>query len=85
MKSLNKWTRQSHRWIAIPTFLLIPLMVFIRLTKGAYLQVPPQFEMVQSLLMLFLAISGAYLFFMPYVAKRRRTQRLKTQASANQT
>lgn len=82
MRLLNKWTRQSHRWVAIPTFLLIPLMVFIRLTKGAYVQVPAQFEMVQSLLMLFLAITGAYLFFMPYIAKRRRTQRMKSQADA---
>ncbi len=83
MKSLNKWTRQSHRWIAIPTFLLIPLMVFIRLTGGRYLQVPAQFEMVQSLLMLFLAITGAYLFLMPYVAKRRRTRRQVTQSIAS--
>ena len=83
MKSLNKWARQSHRWIAVPTFLLIPLMVFIRLTEGAYLQVPPQLEMVQSLLMLFLAISGAYLFFMPYVAKRRRSRRAKAQVNVS--
>jgi hypothetical protein len=85
MKSLNKWTRQSHRWIAVPTFLLIPIMVFIRLTQGTYLQVPAQFEMVQSLLMLLLAVSGAYLFFMPYMAKRRRNQRTKSQLNTSQT
>ena len=81
MKSLNKWTRQTHRWVAIPTFLLIPLMVFIRFTKGAYIQLPSQFEMVQSLLMLYLAITGAYLFLAPYLAKRRRNKRMKAQAS----
>jgi len=81
MKSLNKWTRKLHRWVAVPTFLTIPLMLFARFTHGAYLQLPPSFEMVQSLMILFLAITGAYLYFVPYLAKRRRNQRVKPQAS----
>lgn len=84
-KSLNKWTRQLHRWVAIPTFLTIPLMVFVRFTHGAYLQLPPSFEMVQSLMILFLAITGAYLYFIPYLAKRRRNQRVQAQSSAKIT
>jgi len=79
-KPFNKWNRQLHRWVAIPTFLTIPLMAFIRLTHGAYLQLPPSFEMVQSLMILFLAITGAYLYFIPYLAKRRRNQRVQAQS-----
>ena len=80
-KSFNKWFRLLHRWVAIPTFLTIPLMAFIRFTHGAYLQLPQSFEMVQSLMILFLAITGAYLYFIPYLAKRRRNQRVKVRAS----
>jgi hypothetical protein len=30
-KFLNKWFRQIHRWIAIPTALLIPIALIIKL------------------------------------------------------
>jgi hypothetical protein len=77
VKALNKWTRQIHRWIAVPTFLSIPLMFFVRMTQGAYLKLPPSFEMVQSLLILILAITGLYLYLLPYLAKRNRQKRKK--------
>ncbi|HEY52090.1 MAG TPA: hypothetical protein G4N94_01385 [Caldilineae bacterium] len=77
MKAFNKWTRQIHRWISVPTFLSIPLMFFVRMTQGAYLKLPPEFEMVQSLLILFLAITGLYLYLLPYLAKRKRQKRTK--------
>ncbi len=79
-KFLNKWTRKLHRWVSVPTFLSIPLMVFVRMTKGAYITVPPQFEMAQQLLILFLAITGAYLYFLPAIVKRQREKQKKASA-----
>ncbi len=74
-KFLNKWFRKIHRWVAVPTALLIPLAVFIKLTKGAIVTLPPQFELFQSLLMLALAITGSYLYLLPYIMKQKRKQR----------
>ena len=77
-KALNRWTRKIHRWISVPTFLSIPLMLFSRITKEAYFTVPPQFDAVQQLLILFLAITGTYLYLLPYIVKRNRRKKLKT-------
>ncbi len=76
MKSWNKWLRKSHRWLAVPMFILIPISVVLRVSgNGAVMAGISQWEMIQSLLMLFLAVSGAYLFFVPYWAKLKRNQR----------
>lgn len=85
MKFWNKWLRKTHRWLAVPTFILIPTAVILKLTgNGALMASFPQWEMMQSLLMLFLAISGAYLYFLPFLTKRKRQQKRKTGASAPQ-
>jgi len=72
-KFLNKWLRQIHRWLAVPTALLIPMAVVIRLSGNpewqAFLK---SFEMAQSLLMLVLAITGAYLYLLPYLTRWQR-------------
>ncbi len=76
-KFFNKWARILHRWLAVPTLIIIPVAVTAKLVMGVKL-LPPQFEQIQSLLILLLAISGAYLYFLPYLAKwqrRRRTRR----------
>ena len=73
----NKWFRKFHRWIAIPTFLSIPLMLFVRITKGAYFSPSPQFEAAQQLLIFLLAVTGAYLYFLPYIAKWQRKKKSK--------
>lgn len=86
MKSWNKWLRKSHRWLAVPMFILIPISVVLRVSgNGAIMAGIPQWEMIQSLLMLFLAISGAYLFFVPYWTKRKRNQRRKDGVTATRT
>jgi predicted Na+-dependent transporter len=76
MKFLNRWLRKIHRWLSVPTFLSIPLMIFARMTQEAYFDVPQQVEMVQQILILFLAITGAYLYFIPYIVKWQRKRRL---------
>ncbi|MCP4419564.1 MAG: hypothetical protein GY805_23375 [Chloroflexi bacterium] len=84
MKFLSKWLRKIHRWLAVPTFILIPTAVILKLTgNGQVMADIPQWEMAQSLLMLFLAISGAYLYYLPYLAKRKRQQKRKSGAIAS--
>ena len=77
-KFFNKWTRKIHRWFALPTLILIPLAVFAKFSGSGEHLIPPQFEQIQSLLMLLLAITGGYLYLIPYLAKRKRNNRKKT-------
>jgi len=72
-KSFNKWTRVIHRWFALPTLILIPLAVISKFAGTVHL--PPQLEQIQSLLMLLLAITGGYLYLIPYIAKQKRNKR----------
>jgi len=83
-QSLNKWTRQIHRWFAVPTLILIPLAVFSKFS-GSLLHLPPQIEQFQSLLMLLLAITGGYLYLIPYFAKKKRNKRKDAKVSVAQT
>jgi len=76
MKFWNKWLRKSHRWLAIPMLILIPISLILKLTgNGAVIASIPQWEALQSLLILFLALSGAYLYFLPYLNKWKRNRR----------
>ncbi|MDH5507005.1 MAG: hypothetical protein OEZ02_07265 [Anaerolineae bacterium] len=74
-KFFNKWTRVFHRWIALPTIILIPLAVISKFSGDGAGHLPPQVEQFQSILMLLLAISGAYLYLIPWVAKKQRIRR----------
>ncbi len=74
-KFFNKWTRIFHRWIALPTLIIIPLAVIAKFTGDGAEHLPPQIEQFQSILMLLLAISGSYLYLIPYIAKRKRNKR----------
>ena len=38
-KFFNKWTRKFHRWIALPTLILIPLAVIAKFTGDGAEQV----------------------------------------------
>ncbi len=70
MKFWNKWLRKIHRWLAIPMFILVPISVVLKVSgNGAVMAAIPQWEVVQSLAMLFLVISGGYLFLLPYFDK----------------
>ena len=81
-KFFNKWSRKFHRWIAIPTLILIPLAVISKFAGESAAHLPPQVEQFQSVLMLFLAISGAYLYLIPYIARRRRNKSKQAQQAA---
>jgi ABC-type polysaccharide/polyol phosphate export permease len=66
--TFSKWTRQFHRWMAI-TFSAIVFAIFVLMGAGIepaqwvyYLPLPPLF---------LLMFTGLYMFFLPYVARRR--------------
>ncbi|MBT3390472.1 MAG: hypothetical protein HN413_08680 [Chloroflexi bacterium] len=82
-KFFNKWTRVFHRWIALPTLILIPLAVIAKFSGDGAVHLPPQLEQAQSILMLLLAISGAYLYLIPYLAKWARNKRKQVQPADN--
>ena len=73
MKLFNKWFRKIHRWIAVPTGLLIPVAVTFKLIGGDGF--PKQLEAAQSLLMLSMAITGVYLYLLPYLTKWNRKKK----------
>jgi hypothetical protein len=63
----NRLIRQTHRWLAI-AFTLTVITDFLALAMGT----PPQWIFYLPLPPLFLLMfSGLYMFFLPYVAKRR--------------
>jgi hypothetical protein len=81
-KFFNRWLRKIHRWIAVPTAILIPIAVVIKFSGRPDWQVVlKQFDSIQSLLMLALAITGAYLYLLPYITKWQRKQRQRIKAS----
>lgn len=84
-KFFNKWTRIIHRWIAIPTIILIPLAVIAKFSGGSIEQLPLEFEKIQSVLMLLLAISGTYLYLIPYIVKNQRKRRRTAQLNKAET
>ena len=83
-KIFNKWTRKVHRWIAVPTIIIIPLAVISKFTSDSLVHLPPQIEQLQSILMLLLVISGTYLYLIPYIVKWQRNHRRKTKVVAKE-
>ncbi len=81
-KFFNKWTRRIHRWLAVPTAILIPIAVILKFAGDSSVHFPPQIEQFQSILMLLLAISGTYLYLIPYIVKWQRKRRKKAQEAA---
>jgi hypothetical protein len=75
-KFFSKWFRKFHRWIAIPTALAIPAALIIKLVGDPQLVAAwEKFDKIPSILMLIMAISGAYLFLLPYIVKGQRKKK----------
>jgi len=77
-KFFKKWTRKFHRWIAIPTIIIIPIAVISKFSGSGEEHLPIQTEQLQSILMLLLVISGSYLYLLPYFTKWNRNRRQKS-------
>jgi len=72
-KLLSKWFRKFHRWIAVPTALAIPAAVIIKLFGDPQIVATwERLDKIPSVLMLIMAISGAYLLLLPYIIKAQR-------------
>jgi hypothetical protein len=69
--SWSKWIRQVHRWLSIAfTMTVIANIVALSTGEGQ----PPDWITYSPLLPLaLLMLSGLYMFFQPYVARRRVT------------
>lgn len=67
---MNKWFRQIHRWVSIIfTLTVLANIVVMTLNPG---QTPPALVTYSPLPpLLFLMITGLYLFALPYLAKWR--------------
>ena len=83
-KTLSKWFRKFHRWIAVPTALFIPLAVIIKLVGDPQIVAAwERLDKMPSVLMLVMAISGAYLFLLPYIVKGQRKKRMESLPKSN--
>ncbi|MBV8368765.1 MAG: hypothetical protein JO036_07485 [Candidatus Eremiobacteraeota bacterium] len=66
--NLNAWIRQIHRWVSI-TFVAVVVAIFIAQGIGGK---PPMWVYLSPLLPLaLLAVTGLYMFVLPYAAKWR--------------
>jgi hypothetical protein len=66
----SNWIRQIHRWLSI-IFTLTVIANFAAMTRGT----PPAWVTYSPLPPLFLLLfTGLYLFVLPYVVRRRRSQ-----------
>ena len=66
-KFLNKWFRKFHRWLVLPFITLLLTVIFMRGTAfGAVAQ------RIQAIFMIIMAISGTYLWLLPYWTKWKR-------------
>ena len=75
-KFLNKWLRLIHRWIAIPTALLIPVRLVIEaMNNSSVLEFWEKWEKLPSILMLLMALTGSYLYLLPYIVKGQRKRK----------
>ncbi|MEA2011338.1 MAG: hypothetical protein U9N78_11595 [Actinomycetota bacterium] len=76
MKEWAQRTRKWHRWIAVPMFVIVPISAALRLSgNGKIMKDIPAWEAVQSILILFLALTGAYLYTFRLVNRRKRMNR----------
>lgn len=66
-KFLNKWLRKFHRWLVLPFIALLLTVIF---TRGTALG--DNAQRIQAMLMIIMAISGAYLWVLPYWTKWKR-------------
>lgn len=83
-KTLSKWFRKFHRWIAVPTALAIPTALIIKLVGSEELVATwERLDKIPSILMLVMAITGAYLFILPYIVKgQRKKKAVKVQSES---
>ncbi|HAE42833.1 MAG TPA: hypothetical protein DCG34_07930 [Clostridiales bacterium] len=63
-KFLKIYVRKVHRWLAIPTIVLIPLMIVTNKTPANL-----KIQKFLQIFMLALAVTGLYLLILPWWSK----------------
>lgn len=66
-KFFNKWFRKFHRWLALPFAILLLTIIFTRDTQIGVIA-----QRIQGPIMIVMAITGLYLFLLPYLTKWKR-------------
>lgn len=69
-KFLNKWLRKFHHWLVLPFIALLLTVIF---TRGTPLG--DNAQRIQAMLMIIMAISGAYLWVLSYSVDHERAKR----------
>ncbi len=70
----NAWVRQIHRWVSI-AFTVTVVANFIALAQGGGAPPPPWVTYSPLPPLALLALTGLYMFVLPYAAKRRGARR----------
>ena len=68
-KFFKKWMRKFHRWLVIP---FIALLITVLLSRGT--PVGNTAQRIQAVFMIIMAITGAYLYLLPYWSKWKRNR-----------
>ena len=68
-KFFKKWLRKFHRWLVIP---FITLLITVLLSRGTTVGTIAQ--RIQAVFMIIMAITGAYLYLLPYWSKWKRNR-----------
>jgi uncharacterized membrane protein YobD (UPF0266 family) len=66
-KFLRKYIRKTHRWLALPFAALVVTLLLARGTSFA-----PLAQQAQQVLLLVMALTGLYLFFLPWWTRWKR-------------
>ena len=61
---LNKWFRKFHRWLVLRFITLLLTVIFMRGTAFGDVA-----QRIQAIFMIIMAISGTYLWLLPYWTK----------------
>lgn len=67
---LNKYVRKFHRWLALPFVVLLLTVLLARNTSAGSVT-----QRTQQILMLVMALTGLYLFLLPWWTKWARARR----------
>jgi len=63
-KFFKIYVRKIHRWLAVPTILLIPIVIATNKNPTSF-----QAQKFQQIFMLALAVTGLYLLILPWWSK----------------
>ena len=66
----NRSIRQTHRWLSI-VFTATVIVNFIALAQSGGAMPPAWITYAPLLPLAFMLLTGLYLFFLPYISKRR--------------